>query len=511
MKRILPPTVLALILGFLCAGSASAANYYVSTSGSDANSGTSESAPWAHLPGMVGCANNCASNTPAPGNTYTLRGCDDFPNGDFPISWKWSGTSGNLITVGGLDTKWYNTASCSTWNRPIFDGGGSPLSGSSNTFVSMGGNGYVEWTWIEHKGHNWTSTNYGYQQNACLTTGGSGVIIDNWYVHGWTHTGGATSDSFQCFAGSTTPPFNSGSVLQYNVFDGTDSTNGGDSGSFMYVWPNVKYNSVNNASNGIYGPLGINGGEIGNNTVTNINQSFDHTVHENCVEILIGVGNNGTFYIHDNVLANCIGEEIMLGNTGETDYVWNNLLYGNMGNMIQLPQNGDPGNSMYFWNNTLVARSGVSCFLNGNFTWTGVIQIENNHCITSASSGSYSLLATANFSAAGGVTVSNNVVQTPATATSQGYTSSESYVYSPASSSGSTVGAGANLTSGWPAGYSANDTTYACSEANVNGVIESYCPVRTSNSRPPTGAWDSGAYLFGTPPSPPTGLVAVVH
>ncbi len=503
-----------VVLLLLCATSVFAQHtYYISISaGADTNTSTqaqSKATPWAHVPGMATATSNLAAYTVVAGDNFVLMGCDNWGNSNFPITWVGNGTSGNLITIGGTDQTWYNTSNCpSSWNRPIFDYGGSPLStgASNNTMIKMVGYSYVQWSWIEHKGHNWTSsTASGFQQNGCITTSGSGVIIDHWYVHGWTHTGGATADSFQCFSGSTTSPFNSGSLLEYNVFDGSDSTNAGDSGAFMYVWPNAKYNVINDGSNGVYGPLGINGGEVGYNRITNINQSFDGTVHENCIEILIGAGNNGTFYIHDNFLQNCIGEMIMLGNTGETDYVWNNILTGNMGNMIHMPQNSNPGVSMYFWNNTLVPRTGLNCFLIGSFTWSGVVQAENNHCITSAAGGSYSGLANSAWSATGGVTVSSNLVQTPTTATSQGYTSSQSpYIYYP-TVGGSTIGAGANLTSSWPGGYVTSDTTYACSESTVSGVVESVCPARTSNTRP-TGstAWDIGAYEFGSQASSPS-------
>jgi hypothetical protein len=272
--------------------------------------------------------------------------------------------------------------------------------------------------------------------------------------------------------------------------------------------PNAKYNVVNDATNAIYGPLGTAGGEIGSNRLTNINTSFDGSVHENCIEILVGAGNsNGTFYIHDNLLSNCVGEEITVGNPNETDYIWNNVVYGNMGNMIHLDE--PAGVSMYFFNNTLVPRSSLECFNVGPGTWSGVIVAENNHCITTATGGAYSNLASTTFSATGGVTVSNNLVQTPTVADENlspnfdQYSSSQTFVYSPVASTNSTIGAGANLTSSWPGGYVTSDTTYACSESTVSGVVESVCPARTSNTRP-TGAtaWDIGAYQFGSQASP---------
>jgi hypothetical protein len=481
---------------------------------------------------MATATGNAASYTPVAGDTFILRGCDDWGNSNFPITWSWSGSSGKLITVGGTDQTWYNTSSCSAWNRPIFDGGGSPLSGSSNTFISMGGNGYVEWTWIEHKGHNWTSaTSTGYQANACLTTGGSGVIIDHWYVHGWTHTGGATSDSFQCFSGSTSSPYNNGSILQYNVFDGTDSTNGGDSGMFMYVWPNAEYNVVNNATEGIYGTLGNNGNTIAYNRIGNINQSFDATVHENAVETLIGTGNNGNFYIHDNVIGPVWpGESMFLGNTGEVDYVWNNLIY-----LPWNPVHNSQGAAQYFYNNTFVpsnntnpvpGRGNTGCFIYASGgTWTTLVY-ENNLCVTDSGTGETGGFFTAG-SGIGSPTATNftytdNVVISSAAAVASGISSESTYLFQPQSltcngiPTNCPIGAWLNLAAAATGALATlqDDTSYACTESTVSGVVQPVCPSRAANSRPAAGAgsWDVGAY-FGatTAPAPPTNLTVVVQ
>ena len=95
------------------------------------------------------------------------------------------------------------------------------------------------------------------------------------------------------------------------------------------------------------------------------------------------------------------------------------------------------------------------------------------------------------------ITFSNNLVESLTTANGQGYTNAQTYVYSPTSGSSPTVGAGINLTSTyWPAGFTTNDTTFACSESTVSGVVQSVCPARPANSRPSSGAWDSGAYEY---------------
>ena len=149
-----------ILFFLLIASGVSAATYYVSTSGSDSNSGTSESSPWAHLPGMATWTGNYS---PVAGDSFILRGCDVWTNSSFPITWKWSGASGNPITV-GVDQTWYNTTNCpSSWNRPVFNAGGTAIQppecsgGNSNKFLVFNSATYVTFNSIELTGLYWNS------------------------------------------------------------------------------------------------------------------------------------------------------------------------------------------------------------------------------------------------------------------------------------------------------------------------------------------------------------------
>src|SRR5690242_16344770 len=94
-----------------------AATHFISTSGSDASSGTANSTPWAHLPGMSGCTGNCAAYTPSAGDIFILKGCDVWTAASLPVLWDWSGTAGNPISI-TVDKTWFNTTNCpSAWNR----------------------------------------------------------------------------------------------------------------------------------------------------------------------------------------------------------------------------------------------------------------------------------------------------------------------------------------------------------------------------------------------------------
>src|ERR1700690_1236263 len=158
--------------------------YYVSTSGSDSNAGTSKGSPGAHLPGMQ---TYTGSHTPVAGDTYILRGCDDWGNSNFPINWTWSGSSGNLISI-TVDKTWYNTTGCPAfWNRPIFDAGEAVISAAggecggavNNAFLLDSGN-YNSFAWIEAKGFYWAGT---CQNSTAINATGTNKKFDNGYIH----------------------------------------------------------------------------------------------------------------------------------------------------------------------------------------------------------------------------------------------------------------------------------------------------------------------------------------
>jgi hypothetical protein len=275
--------------------------------------------------------------------------------------------------------------------------------------------------------------------------------------------------------------------------------------------PNVKNNVIHDLANGVVGYAKNNPGpvEISGNLIYNIRESNAGS-HPNAIEI---VGGGTTYYIHDNVLHDNLGESLMFGNSGETDYIWNNVIYNVLGNMPEAPQvPGQTGMQFKVWNNTIVPGSGQQCFNwnSGDGGTFNSVTIQNNYCITTATTAANS---TWNNIAA---TLTNNVVQTPAAAAAQGFTSSESYAYSPTSASSSIVGAGTNLSSilsGLLASLT-SDTTYACALNATNHVAT--CPARSVVSRPSIGVWDAGAYQHSTSQvqasvQSPTNLAAAVQ
>jgi len=484
---------------FLFAGCASATTYYIDyASGSDANNGTSKTTPWMHVPGMHGCNGVCASTSPNPGDSFILRGGVTWPNAAFPILWSWSGSSGNSIYI-GVDKTWYAGAS---WARPIFNASGTPIAGTYNEFIRALSQSYVTWDNLEMTGLNW-QTSYSYSAMGCgVFAGGTNILISNWYVHGWSHTGGVTTDDLDCVLGDTNPPYMANSLITTSIFDGSDSTNGGDSGSFTYAWPSVTRSVIHDTSNAL---LVTGNGEIAYNNIYNVTKSFDTSVHENAIETLIA---NGTFYIHDNVIHDVYGETMMTGNNNETDYIWNNVLYNLTGaNSFHFAQNnGQSITALYYFNNTIVPNAGASCFIEVFSPTIGTLTIENNHCITTGSLNS----------AITGVTptISNNTLQTPTVASGLGFTSTETYAYSPTSATSSILTLGVNL-SGNCSGILASlcsDTSYACT---VDATKQVVCPSRRVVTRPSGSlAWNKGAYMAvssATQPAPPLNVTAVAQ
>jgi hypothetical protein len=495
-----------------------ATTYYIAANGSDANNGASKSSPWAHLPGMATCVLNCAAYAPLAGDTLIMRGCDVWPNASFPINWAWSGESGNVITIGGEDQTWYNTANCpSGWNKPIFDAGGVAIKGTYNVMLQLGGYNYITVDNIEMRGLYWNNSPSSWYLIGYITANGSDYItLNHLYIHRWTH--GTAANDLYCVAvwGDNSSPYNMHSVFENGVIQNSTADGGsGDSCYAFYLWGSVENSVMHDLVNGVVKGQGTGPLQISGNLIYNIVTTFAGSggLHCNAIETAYF---GGTAYIHDNVIHDMQcpgGESMMLGNNGETDYVWNNIIYnlGPIGNSAQTPsipqESGQSGITARFWNNTIVSSDSQSCI---NANAYGIppgsnITVENTHCIQGLSGG-----VVTDFTA-----VSPNLVQTLAQANATGYNSSQTYAYFPTSVSSPTVGYGANLTSSWPSGYSTNDTSYACSQQTVNGVVQSVCPARTPSARSSAGVWDVGAYQFSSlqvqAPQPPTNLHLTVQ
>lgn len=515
MRKALVFITLVLVLVLLCASGAHAQHtYYVSFStGADTNTSTqaqSKSTPWKNLKGMRSATSNASSYTPVPGDTFIMMGCDDWPNASFPVTWSTAGTSGAHITI-GVDMTWYNTGTCPTgWNRPVWDAQGASMGGATectgtnnNMFLIVNGVNYVDFNWIEMPNYFMTANCAGGispgDRWINVNSPGDFDTLNDIYIHA-AHAGSFDSDRQIGVSGNNCAHcFVNQSVI--NNSDGTQYTQGG----IQFGMTRTVCQYVANCAKPTIG------GEIAYNDIEHIGVAISGT-HPNCIETVTSV--TATFYIHDNRVANMPNspleqcETLQIGNTGETDYVWNNLFYDlGGGDIIHFPQGGSSKTGligMFFVNNTVVPGPSNVCGDWGTgASWTSFFIFENNHCMTPITPGGN---ASSQLSFTGGtitgattISIGNNFTELLATANGQGYVNTSTYVYSPSSGSSPTVGAGANLTSIWPAGFATSDTTYACSQQTVSGVVQSVCPGRAGNARPTSGAWDAGAYEFSAP------------
>ena len=532
MKRhtrtsILLTSALALLAALVSARSASATTYYVATSGSDTNNGTTKTTAWAHLPGMANATGTAGSHSAVAGDTFVLRGCDVWYNSSLPLVLNHGGSSGNPVTI-TVDQTWYNTTSCpSAWNRPVLDGHTS-ASSSTGTQVGgttsgcVGGNGnffvvvnasFITINWLEMRNLYYANDaeNSCYGQNGWFSISNADFItFSNGYEHAWAmgpYSANRVNDADQLVSinGNPSCPH---CLMTYNVANNCATTSGsGTQPGGALSFTNVRYSEYACFSNA-YKPLFA--GEFGYNEITKNGESPDPTIHANCIESVAAMGNGGVFYIHDNrIHDNFDCEEGQIGNPGETDYVWNNIWSspGPGANAPQVPQSETP-KAMYFFNNTIV--DGIACINDAahGYSWSGAFHSQNNLCINPSGDG------TSGNPSANPAVISNNIGMTDSQAASAGYTKSEAIPYSPTSSSAPTVGAGANLASLLPAGFSSADAGLICTQQTVNTVVQMVC-TGTQNPRPASGAWDVGAYQFSasssSKPNPPTGLKATVQ
>jgi hypothetical protein len=144
--------------------------------------------------------------------------------------------------------------------------------------------------------------------------------------------------------------------------------------------------------------------------------------------------------------------------------------------------------------------------------WNGKGFFQNNHFIGYTNLGGVYICATGET-----CTITDNgseVYQTTSAASGQGYTASNNYA--PTTSSGASVGAGANLTSSCSIFSTdlalCSGTSDAAMEQAGNGGQVATTPAIQITQR--QNSWDSGAYQFSAgsqPPAPPTGLSIIVQ
>ena len=536
--------------------------YYIATSGSDSNSGASETSPWLHSPGMQQCSSNCAAVTLSSGMGIIFRGGDTWHFGNssatlyagvVPVCPTGGGNAAGLCLHDisatssypiyyGVDQTWYTGGS---WSRPIFtadnslcnsstagtlpdgatctgttDSYGQPSYyvsscpyqvGNSNNLVDVGFSMYIivdnfELTGLceKHVGQPGGLDTYIQYASAQAP-----VYFTNNYIHGASHlryagpnggascTGSTVCINLNAFYGAVTNG-SVGETLAFNDVNFSDSDPGGENLTQAGFY-NVAYNHFAYTTQALPGDLHL--------FHDNLYEYFFENGHSNVIEsketATSAIYNNVFRHIETYVTAGG-GVGLWFGpQSGVTDYIFNNVMYDvgsiqylNIG-WVGLTSN--PGAYVFFNNTwqTNAANTILNCELQ---TSPGTTTDTNNHYIDDNSTyinGPCSALTSTTWK-----------LMTNATATTDGYTSSQTYAYSPTSSGSPTVGAGTNETSGYCATLLASgdnliqaagtacesDTTYSCSYNATSHTVS--CPTRTVVGRPGSGAWDIGAYEF---------------
>ncbi len=407
-----------LMFAALCAP-AFGTTYYISfSSGSNANNGTSKATPWKTHPYMqtaAGCttSGSAPTYTHSPGDIFTFKMGDSWPNACFTMSLAAGGSAGNVDTY-TYDATWGScgTAVVGNTGQTIgcyqFTAGNALIpSNSTNRFIFSNSNSFITINGLELTGFTWSDacpSGNGYQMDWASSTN---ITISNSYFHGWAHT--STTDCMYVIKLRG----NAGDAnrVTASVFDGANDS--GTSGLASYLVTTFDNNIIKNMSNGVL--PGVNS-STHDNLIGPINQSFDASDHENCIEP-IGFVSSGTStnYIYNNVWHDCKAVALLTqggsppASAAEIDYIWNNVCYP--GNLAGAPVCFDfdtvatnmAGSSVFAYNNTAYGGSGV-CYASsnrggGNF---GTLTVINNHCITSGSFSNFQTPGTAG-------TIANNI------------------------------------------------------------------------------------------------------
>jgi len=477
------------------------------------------------------------------GDQFIFRGGDTWHFGNSGatpyVGGVWSinftGSSGSHVYF-GVDMTWFSGGS---WSRPILTGD-NPLTpnpgvtldfvasctyqvSGNNVMVNFGGNTFQDFDNFEMLGVcQKTNANPLFGHDIFLTGGSGPNWIENVYIHGWTHEdfsnascgggGAANCVNISLFlVGGTSHVLNS-------VADGSDSDPGGEEvfppGNGMYDVAYSVFRYVQQI--------------IGNNCHLlhdNILEHWYATVHPNIYECISAPSSSsGAFY--NNIIRHICTDTSACPITAlvniwpsptitTTEYWFNNLEYDiSTGVNLQYFNVGTSGQSqgqINIFNNTFEFNVSGTALI--NCQPNSPLKIGNNHYIWDGSS---------QYSNCSGQFVAGSpfteLKQTHATATGQGYTSAQTYAYSPTSGGNSTVGAGTNETSVFCSALTTaamsdatlsdaatacqSDTRYACTYNSTPHTVT--CPTRTVVARPSSTAWDIGAYEFSAGASAPT-------
>lgn len=511
-----------LLFTMLFASPLWATTHYISTSGSDSNSGTSTASPWLHIPGSGSCTANCATYTPVAGDNFIFKGGEVWhvstgAIGYTPITYSGNGTdcdvrngkTSTCIYI-GVDKTWFSGGA---WTRPIIDWD-NPLSTSVVTSCAHpdnfnGGSGYIfnvsgSYVTLDNfELRGWCQGDYGAANINFAQITGSYDTVENMYQHGWTHTATCTGGKFceddsLVYGNSTNVQRNS--YIYNNTLNGSDSSPG--QGSLCkYECAYVVNNTVRYATQAV---VSVNAAQFSGNWIDNVENPWDSNgncancgSHGNVLETTSTVWAQN-IYVYNNLLSNSVIEVgyWMSPSGGATLYFFNNVIYGISGdstiNCVLFSNSAvdTSSNNYRAYNNSIESPCGVRYTTNnadfgcprGNAYWTDSLAIGYASFPGQIDAACVGLIA---------ITYTTDYTMPSSEATTYSFTDANKLKGS--STDTAVKGTGTNLTTSCTGGVSS-----LCSD--VEGALwygGSYLSRPTGST-----AWDIGAYVLGT--APPT-------
>ncbi|MHC1763795.1 MAG: immunoglobulin domain-containing protein [Verrucomicrobiia bacterium] len=469
---------LTLVVFSCVAMGAHGATYYIDyAGGSDANNGTSKTAPWKRAPGMKGFARAYQN---VPGDRFIFKGGVTWPVDCFQMKITAGGSSDSTRNYYGADPTWYAGGA---FTRPLFD--------FQHTLVGPGwtaaagvlieGCSYITFENIELARHRTPP-----QMNGIITWGSATICLSN--CSGFTLTKCVIRDWDMA-----TPI-----VLGTSGGGGILRVNGGGNNTVTHcvfhqegvpvrtgtsIWNinTVAYSEIHNTATAI-----MSAQLVHHNHIHHLEDPTDRDAHTNVMLCNGGLRAYNNL-IHDiSQFAQIIFVAPGYYGTSAQDWIYNNVIYNVHQPCIAIDTDGQNGlgSGSHIFNNTLVGATGWGACIRVGYRANGALSLletRNNHYITRSAP----VFKDDPSRMWGNVTTSldgPNVTQTPEQATATGYVVANAF--QPIDASRPTVNMGTSL-----------PTIFTTDIRDL--------------ARGQFGAWDVGAYEFagGTPTGTPGVLV----